>query len=139
MVSPQLGLVQITPRWLVEAIVHRIIPGADRSWVQAGVDEFLRAYLTPRGRVAFYAAARQIYLEEPHGSSGFWTRLGELEPPALFVWGKHDGLVPIGFAAHVKETLPSARHLELDCGHVPQIERPVETHAAIAAFLRENA
>jgi pimeloyl-ACP methyl ester carboxylesterase len=136
MVSPQLGLVQITPRWLVEAIVHRIIPGADRSWVQAGVDEFLRAYLTPRGRVAFYAAARQIYLEEPHGSSGFWTRLGELEPPALFVWGKHDGLVPIGFAAHVKNTLPSACHLELDCGHVPQIERPAETHAAIAAFLR---
>jgi pimeloyl-ACP methyl ester carboxylesterase len=139
MVSPQLGLVQITPRWLVEAIVHRIIPGADRSWVQAGVDEFLRAYLTPRGRVAFYAAARQIYLEEPHGSGGFWTRLAQLEPPALFVWGKHDGLVPIAFAEHVKDTLPSARHLELDCGHVPQIERPVETHAAIAAFLRENA
>jgi pimeloyl-ACP methyl ester carboxylesterase len=139
MVSPQLGLVQITPRWLVEAIVHRIIPGADRSWVQAGVDEFLRAYLTPRGRVSFYAAARQIYLEEPHGSGGFWTRLAQLEPPALFVWGKHDGLVPIAFAEHVKDTLPSARHLELDCGHVPQIERPVETHAAIAAFLRENA
>jgi pimeloyl-ACP methyl ester carboxylesterase len=39
----------------------------------------------------------------------------------------------------VKDTLPSARHLELDCGHVPQIERPAETHAAIAAFLRENA
>lgn len=136
MVSPQLGLVQITPRWVVEAIVHRIIPGADRSWVQAGVDEFLRAYLTPRGRVAFYAAARQIYLEEPHGSKGFWTRLGQLEPPALFVWGKHDGLVPITFASHVKDTLPSARHLELDCGHVPQIERPAETHAAIAAFLR---
>jgi pimeloyl-ACP methyl ester carboxylesterase len=34
----------------------------------------------------------------------------------------------------VKDTLPSARHLELDCGHVPQLERPGETHAAIAAF-----
>jgi pimeloyl-ACP methyl ester carboxylesterase len=96
------------------------------------------ASLTPRGRVAFHAAARQIYLEEPHGSSGLWTRLGQLEPPALFVWGKHDGLVPMGFAAHVKDALPSARHLELDCGHVPQIERSAETHAAIAAFLRED-
>ena len=74
----------------------------DGSWVRAGVDEFLRAYLTPRGRVAFYAAARQIYLEEPHGAKGFWTRLGRLEPPALFIWGKHDGLVPIAFAAHVR-------------------------------------
>ncbi|HUI26048.1 MAG TPA: alpha/beta fold hydrolase [Candidatus Kryptonia bacterium] len=136
---PELGLIQITPRWAVEAIVHRIIPAAANSWVQAGVDEFLRAYLTPRGRVAFYAAARQIYLEEPHGAKGFWTRLAKLEPPALFVWGKLDGLVPIGFATHVRDTLPSARHLELDCGHVPQVERPAETHTAIAAFLKEAA
>jgi pimeloyl-ACP methyl ester carboxylesterase len=49
---------------------------------------------------------------------------------------RNDTLVPIGFAAHVRAALPSARHLELDCGHVPQIERPVETHAAIAEFLR---
>jgi pimeloyl-ACP methyl ester carboxylesterase len=120
----------------VERIVHRIIPVAENSWVQAGVDEFLRAYLTPRGRVAFYAAARQIYLEEPHGSKGFWTRLAALEPPSLFIWGRHDGLVPIAFETHVKNTLPSARHLELDCGHVPQIERPAETNAAITAFLK---
>ncbi len=136
LMNPHLGLLQITPRRAVEALVHRIIPGAETSWVRAGVDEFLRSYVTPRGRVAFYAAARQIYLEEPHGWKGFWTRLAELERPSLFVWGRYDGLVPIGFAAHVKRTLPSAHHLELDCGHVPQIERPRETHAAIATFLR---
>ena len=136
--SPELGLVQFTPRWVVESIAHRILPVAQETWVRAGVDEFLRADLTPRGRVAFYAAARQIYLEEPHGSKGFWTRLANLEPPSLFIWGKHDGLVPVAFAAHVKDTLPSASHLILDCGHVPQIERPAETHAAIAAFLREG-
>jgi pimeloyl-ACP methyl ester carboxylesterase len=136
---PELGLIQITPRWAVEAVVHRIIPGIESNWVRAGVDEFLRAYLTPRGRMAFYAAARQIYLEEPHGSKGFWTRLATLAPASLFIWGKRDTLVPIAFAAHVKQTLPSARHLELDCGHVPQLERPAETHAAIATFLREGA
>ena len=139
LLRPELGLLQITPRWLVEAIVHRTIPGADSNWVRAGVDEFLRAYLTPRGRAAFYAAARQIYLEEPHGAKGFWTRLATLEPASLFIWGKRDSLVPIGFAKHVKDTLPAARHLELDCGHVPQLERPAETHAAIAAFFKEGA
>jgi pimeloyl-ACP methyl ester carboxylesterase len=137
--SPHLGLVQITPRRVVEAIAQRILPVAEESWVRAGVDEFLRAYLTPRGRVAFYAAARQIYLEEPHGAKGFWTRLAGLRPPALFVWGRHDGLVPISFAKHVRRALPSAQHLELDCGHVPQIERPEETHAAVAAFLDESS
>ncbi len=132
---PEFGLVQIAPRTLVEGLVHRIIPGADEGWTAAGVDEFLRAYLTPAGRAAFYAAARQIYLEEPHGAEGFWTRLKTLQADALFVWGRRDKLVPIAFARHVTDALPRARHLELDCGHVPQIERPEQTHAAITAFL----
>ncbi len=131
---PELGLVQLAPRPIVEALVHRLIPGADDGWTAAGVDEFLRAYLTPAGRAAFYAAARQIYLEEPHGEEGFWTRLGRLQPDALFVWGRRDGLVPISFSGHVADTLPRARHVELDCGHVPQIERPRLTHAAIDEF-----
>jgi pimeloyl-ACP methyl ester carboxylesterase len=135
---PELGLVQLAPRTLVEAIVHRIIPGADQGWTAAGVDEFLRAYLTPAGRAAFYGAARQIYLDEPHGKAGFWTRLRTLQPDALFVWGRRDMLVPIAFARHVSDTLPRARHLELDCGHVPQIERPEQTHVAITAFLSES-
>ncbi len=135
---PELGLVQIAPRRLVEGIVHRMIPGADEGWTAAGVDEFLRAYLTPAGRAAFYAAARQIYLEEPHGDAGFWSRLRALEPDALFVWGRRDRLVPIAFERHVADALPRARHLELDCGHVPQIELPRQTHAAAGEFLSEK-
>jgi pimeloyl-ACP methyl ester carboxylesterase len=132
---PELGLLQITPRPLVEAIVQRLIPAAADGWTAAGVDEFLRAYLNPAGRAAFYAAARHIYLEEPDGKDGFWPRLGTLRAEALFVWGQRDRLVPIAFARHVTEALPRAHHLELDCGHVPQVERPTQTHAAIAAFL----
>ena len=116
--------------------MHRLIPGADDGWTAAGVDEFLRAFHTPAGKSAFYAAARHIYLEAPNGSDGFWPRLGELQADALFIWGRSDRLVPIAFARHVAEALPAARHLELDCGHVPQVERPRETHAAIRAFLR---
>lgn len=136
LLRPELGLVQATPRWVIENVVHRIIPEAADGWVRAGVDEFLRAYLTPRGRVAFYASARNIYLEEPHGSKGFWTKLERLQAPALFVWGHLDRLVPIGFAKHVEDVLPSASHLKLDCGHVPQLERPEQTHAAMEVFLR---
>lgn len=139
LLRPELGLAQLAPRPIVEAIVRRMIPGADEGWTAAGVDEFLRAYLTPPGRAAFYAAARQIYLEEPHGDQGFWPRLRALEPEALFVWGRRDRLVPIGFARHVADALPRARHLELECGHVPQVERPAQTHAAVGAFLREGA
>jgi pimeloyl-ACP methyl ester carboxylesterase len=102
------------------------------------VDEFLRSYLTPRGRVAFYESARNIYLDEPHGDTGLWTRMADLEPASLFVWGTHDQLVPIGFRKHVERVLPSARHLELDCGHVPQVEAPEQTHRAIREFFAEG-
>jgi pimeloyl-ACP methyl ester carboxylesterase len=126
---------QPAPRRVVEPIARRALGGARSPWTAAGMDEFLRSYLTPSGRAAFYAAAREIYLEAPDGPGGFWTRLAELAPPALFVWGRRDTLVPIAFAGHVRRVLPAAQHLELDCGHVPQLERPRETHRALSRFL----
>ncbi len=114
--------------------MRRVIPGADEEWTSAGIDEFLRSYLTPSGRAAFYAAARNIYLEEPHGPDGFWTRLPSLSVDSLFVWGRHDAIVPAKFAEYVQEALPHAEHLFLRCGHVPQLERPRETHDAIERF-----
>lgn len=134
-IPTQLGAIQPAPRPLVEAIVRHAIPGADEEWTAAGIDEFLRSYLQPNGRAAFYAAARNIYLEEPGGDDGFWTRLHSLSVDALFVWGRKDKVVPAAFAKHVREAVPSAQHLLLDCGHVPQLERPRETHAAIEQFL----
>lgn len=135
LVRPELGLVQLAPRAMVEGIVRRLIPAATGGWTAAGVDEFLRAYLTPAGMAAFYAAARQIYLEEPHGDEGFWPRLRTLRPEALFVWGRRDRLVPLAFARHVTDALPDARHVELDCGHVPTGRAAGQTHAAVTDFL----
>jgi len=99
-------------------------------------DEFLRTYRSRTARIAFYAAARQIYLEAPDGPKGFWTRLAGLEPPTLFIWGSEDPLVPSRFANHVAETLPDAPQVVLsDCGHVPQIELPDRTHELIGEFI----
>ena len=134
-VPTQLGIFQPAPRALIEMIVKQVVPGSDEEWTAAGIDEFMRSYLTAHGRAAFYAAARNIYLEEPHGPKGLWTRLSGLQPDSLFVWGRKDNIVPIGFERHVHEELPAAQHLELDCGHVPQLERPRETHEAMARFL----
>jgi pimeloyl-ACP methyl ester carboxylesterase len=133
LVRPELGLLQPAPRAISEPIVRSLIPGATGDgWAAAGADEFLRTYLTARGRAAFYAAARNIYLEEPEK---FWRRLAQLAADSLFIWGRSDPLVPLGFARHVQRALPAARHVELDCGHIPQLECPRETHEAIAGFL----
>ena len=135
LIPTQLGVFQPAPRPLIEMIVKQFVPGSDTEWTAAGIDEFMRSYLTPLGRAAFYAAARNIYLEEPRGPNGLWTRLPELQPEALFVWGRKDKIVPLGFARRVRDTLPGAVQLELDCGHVPQLERPRQTHEAMTRFL----
>jgi pimeloyl-ACP methyl ester carboxylesterase len=133
LVRPELGLLQPAPRALVDPIVRRLIPGAaGDGWSAVAADEFLRGYLDARGRAAFYGAARSIYLEDPER---FWERLRELAPKSLFVWGRKDPLVPIAFMKHVEQALPAAEHVELDSGHVPQLETPGELHAALAAFL----
>jgi pimeloyl-ACP methyl ester carboxylesterase len=136
LVRPELGIIQPTPKNFVEGLIKRMVPQADHHFVAPALDEFLRSYLTPRGRVAFYAAARNIYLEDPER---FWAGLETLSPESLFIWGRRDNLVPIGFARHVRDRLPAARHCELDCGHVPQLERPAQLHSAITRFLRRPA
>ena len=109
------------------------------AWYEAAGDEFLRVFQTMRGRIAFFSAARQIYLEEPHGEAGFWERLKSLSVPSLFVWGSHDRLVPAKFARHVERALPNATSVVLkECGHVPQYELPDKTHALVREFLEAD-
>jgi pimeloyl-ACP methyl ester carboxylesterase len=135
----RLGALQPTPRRLTERILRSALAqgGADVSSpaVRLAMHEFLRGYSKPGGRVAFYSAARNIALDDPLGTDGLWTRLSQLAPEALFVWGRRDPLVPIGFERHVQERLPAAAHLELDCGHLPQVERPRELIARLRRHL----
>jgi pimeloyl-ACP methyl ester carboxylesterase len=37
----------------------------------------------------------------------------------------------------VEEWLPRAEHLVLQCGHVPQVEVPAQTHQAMRKFLEQ--
>jgi pimeloyl-ACP methyl ester carboxylesterase len=100
------------------------------------VDEFCRIYRAAGARHAFLASARSIYLDKPDGNGGFYPRLATLEPPALFIWGSHDRLVPAAFSRQVAASLPSAEQVILEgCGHVPQVERPAETVELLRSFM----
>jgi pimeloyl-ACP methyl ester carboxylesterase len=103
------------------------------------VDEFRRIYHSAGARYAFLSSARNIYLEAPYGRRGFYPRLTGLEPPALFVWGGHDPLIPAAFGRHVAKWLPDAEQLVIDaCGHVPQVERPQETNELLMDFFARS-
>jgi pimeloyl-ACP methyl ester carboxylesterase len=107
----------------------------DPAVADVAVDEFQRIYGSAAARHAFLASARNIYLSRPFGDRGFYPALSGLQPPALFIWGTRDPLIPAGFSRHVREWLPSAEQIVLErCGHVPQIERPEQTSGIIRRF-----
>ena len=141
LLSPQLARLPALPlshRLVVEAIkgMMSVPERLPASWYDAAADECVRVFRSPAHRVAFFSCARQIYLEEAHGRRGFWDRLPGLLPPALFVWGDRDRLVPASFARHVADVLPEAASLVMeDCGHIPHFEHPVETLAIVRGFL----
>ncbi len=126
---------------LVVEVVRSFFSDPDRlpqAWYDAAADECVRVLRSPAHRVALLACARQIVMEEAHGRNGFWDRLPGLAPPALFVWGDRDRLVPAAFARHVTDALPDTRSVVMpDCGHIPQFEHPVATMALVRDFLAD--
>ena len=122
--------------WGLFARPERLDPAA----ADVAIEEFCRTYRSRSARIAFFAALRNIYLDAPHGGSGLWTRLTTLLPPALFVWGDSDRLVPAGFSRHVARAVPSARQVILpECGHVPQVELAHRTNALIRRHIAGSA
>jgi pimeloyl-ACP methyl ester carboxylesterase len=106
------------------------------EWFEAAAAEFSRVWRQPGARVAFFSALREIYLEEPHGESGYWRRLATMKNPALLLWGDRDPLVPLAHARAVSHALPHATSLVLEnCGHVPQYELPDLTNRLLTRFL----
>jgi pimeloyl-ACP methyl ester carboxylesterase len=100
----------------------------DPSMADVVCEEFQRIYASAGARFAFLASARKIYLDRPFGEHGFYPRLRELQPPAMFVWGSHDRVIPSRLSHHVRRWLPTAEQIVLeDCGHVPQVERAEQT------------
>ena len=47
--------------------------------------------------------------------------------PVQILWGDHDRILPVGYAAQFAQLLPQARvDIIEDCGHLPQSEKPQE-------------
>jgi pimeloyl-ACP methyl ester carboxylesterase len=140
LLRPEMALLPVVlTHWEVVRLARSLFAEPDRlpgEWYDSFANEFLRVWQSPRARIAFFSAARQIYLDEPGGDSGFWQRIRGLRPPALFIWGDRDWLIPAKFARHVGRALPNAQSIVLeDCGHVPQYELPARTNQLVRRFL----
>jgi pimeloyl-ACP methyl ester carboxylesterase len=59
-----------------------------------------------------------------------------IKAPTLALWGKNDGLTPLGIGKAFVEDIQGAQLVVIDnCGHVPQMEKAVEFNAALLKFL----
>jgi pimeloyl-ACP methyl ester carboxylesterase len=112
----------------------------ENDWYEAAIDDFLDVWKSPRARVAFSKALRNIYLDEPEGEKGLWNRLSHMETPSLFIYGRRDALITHRFGHKIRRHLPKATvKVWKDCGHVPQIEFPERTMRDIDRFFTTAA
>lgn len=66
------------------------------------------------------------------------SRLGALTMPTLVLWGEQDALVSVAAGQALATALPDARFEVLSqCGHLPTLEKPVESAALFAGLLKE--
>jgi pimeloyl-ACP methyl ester carboxylesterase len=64
-------------------------------------------------------------------------RLEEIEVPTLIIWGRNDRVVPVPAALSYKKRIGDNAELVIfdECGHVPEMERPVRFNRVLADFL----
>lgn len=130
------GLVVLAPHVFVEDIDLRGIEQARRDYVQGD----LRARMARHHRdpdVTFWNW-NEGWLDDAFRDWDIRPELAAITCPVLGVQGTAD---PYGTVVHVEavrdRVAGPVRLSVLDCGHVPHLERPAETDAAITEFLRE--
>lgn len=64
------------------------------------------------------------------------NRIQKLDTPTLIVWGEQDKILGTKDAHRFEQTLPNNRLVWIsECGHVPHLEKPRNTAAAIVSFV----
>ena len=112
---------------------------AEHSWHDAD-KFFVDPTALPPERVAAQRANMQTMgvLTSEHGMSdpALQARLGDIRIPALVLWGDSDGVFTPGYGRAYASELGNARFEVVPrAGHLPQLEQPVQTFAAIDGFL----
>lgn len=83
-----------------------------------------------------YCSSFRSYLRTALFAQGtFARRLSRSRVPLLVIWGDTDRIIPIAARASIIALRADAASETITrCGHLPQQERPAETHAAIERF-----
>jgi pimeloyl-ACP methyl ester carboxylesterase len=113
---------------IVEPMVARLLsPGAQ---AEAHIVDPVRGRIrrcTPAG-IAF---AQRAIAARPDSTA----LLASITVPALVIAGAKDAIIPTSEVLAIADGIPGARYVELDCGHVSNLEVPRDVNEQIAGFL----
>jgi pimeloyl-ACP methyl ester carboxylesterase len=126
--EPVADFFALDARGLAEAAWH----DPERGYVDpAGLTEEQRAIQQANGRTI--AAVTGTGMSDPM----LLGRLGAVNVPTLVVWGESDRIVTPAYGRAVAHAVPGAQFAEIpQAGHLPHLEAPDTTWAAIDPFLR---
>jgi pimeloyl-ACP methyl ester carboxylesterase len=70
------------------------------------------------------------------GYGSFRTRLAQIEPPTLILWGDRDRILGTDVAYKFQRAIVNSQLVWIEqCGHVPHLEKPQATSDCIATFV----
>ncbi|WP_217163867.1 alpha/beta fold hydrolase [Streptomyces sp. AC512_CC834] len=127
--EPVADFFTLDARGLAEAAWHH----PERGYVDpAGLTEEQRATQQANGRTM--AAVAGPHMSDPT----LLGRLDAVDVPTLVVWGESDRIVTPGYGRAVARAIPGAQFIEIpEAGHLPHLEAPEATWAAIDPFLAQ--
>jgi pimeloyl-ACP methyl ester carboxylesterase len=72
----------------------------------------------------------------PIPDRGLRKRLHRITAPALLIWGRHDGIIPVEYAQEFASLLPNSRvEIIEEASHAPQMEQLQTTLSLVRDFL----
>ncbi|MFE6486403.1 alpha/beta fold hydrolase [Streptomyces sp. NPDC057757] len=117
-------------RGLAEAAWH----DPERGYIDpAGFTDEQRAIQQANGRTMATIAGASM------SDPTLLGRLSAVDVPTLVVWGESDRIVTPAYGRAVTRTVPGAQFVEIpEAGHLPHLEAPTATWAAIDPFLTRS-
>jgi 3-oxoadipate enol-lactonase len=137
--APRIGTVE---RW------NARIDAVNKGGVAAVAETLMDLWFTPRFRSAAPDAMRRMRsMLVATSAEGYvascaavrdmdqWAALPALDRPTLIVTGMHDAVTPSAEGRRMAETVPGAKHVDLDAAHISNVEAADRFNAELLAFL----
>jgi pimeloyl-ACP methyl ester carboxylesterase len=106
----------------------------DQRWVTPDADCCAALHLAmPRWQAAL------VDFTLSGGYNFLSDQIGRIAVPSLIIWGRHDRILGTKDATRFVQTIAGSQLVWIeDCGHVPHLEQPATTAAAILEFVHSH-